>query len=234
MVNLSEFSENLKSNRDTQITVGLIVIFMLLFPLYFNYASNNISSGGALGSVGDYKVSGEYTFIELDSGTEGIADGDTLTLELHSDAVQSQIAGKNLVAVIVNMTYDEDEEAIGLTCIGPAAGQDAADTITAAVTRSNITASGSGQNPGTHEVTAEWYDSSIINTVVSGLSESQIMDKLEGGETGIGNYTIDISVAAESGGTATCNHEDGGEEVTYTVSLVLLDYTIVPDIQIEV
>lgn len=237
MVNLSEFSENLKSNRDTQITVGLIVIFMLLFPAYFAYAANNVSSGGALGSVGDYKVSGEYTFIELDSGTEGIADGDTLTLELHSDAVQSQIAGKNLVAVIVNMTYDEDEEAIGLTCIGPAAGQDAPDTISATVSRGNSTASGSGQNPGTHEVTAEWYDSSIINTVVSGLSESQIMDELEGGETGMGNYTIEISVVAEAGnapGGLGCDRNDGGEEVTYTVSLVLLDYTIVPDIQIEV
>lgn len=237
MVNLSEFGENLKSDRDTQITVGLIVIFMLLFPAYFAYAANNVSSGGAFGSVGDYKVSGEYTFIELDSATEGIADGDTLTLELHSDAVQSQIAGKNLVAVIVNMTYDEDETRNGLApggCAGPLGGNDAADTITATVTRSNITASGSGQNPGTHEVTAEWYDSSIIGTVVSELSESQIMDKLEGGETGIGNYTIDISVAAESGGTVTCNHEDDGEEVTYTVSLVLLDYTIVPDIQIEV
>lgn len=234
MVNLSEFSENLKSDRDTQITVGLIVIFMLLFPAYFAYAANNVSSGGALGSVGDYKVSGEYTFIELDSATEYIADGDTLTLELHSDAVQSQIEGKNLVAVIVNMTYDEDETSPGPLCAGPLGGNDAADTITATVTRSNLTASGSGQNPGTHEVTAEWYDSSIIGTVVSELSESQIMEKLEGGETGIGNYTIDISVAAESGGTATCNHDDGGEEVTYTVSLVLLDYTIVPDIQIEV
>ncbi|MEZ7994711.1 MAG: hypothetical protein QMC52_06115, partial [Candidatus Poseidoniaceae archaeon] len=174
MVNLSEFSENLKSDRDTQITVGLIVIFMLLFPAYFAYAANNVSSGGALGSVGDYKVSGEYTFIELDSATEGIADGETLTLELHSDAVQSQIEGKNLVAVIVNMTYDEDETANGpaISCFGPASGQDAPDTISATVSRGNITASGSGQNPGTHEVTAEWYDSSIIGTVVSGLSES--------------------------------------------------------------
>jgi len=60
------------------------------------------------------------------------------------------------------------------------------------------------------------------------------MDELEGGETGIGNYTIDISVAAESGGGAGCPHNDGGEEVTYTVSLVLLDYTIVPDIAIEI
>jgi hypothetical protein len=190
-----------------------------------------------LGTVGDYKVSGEYTFIELDSGTEGIADGETLTLELHSDAVQSQIEGKNLVAVIVNMTYDEDETRNGFPpagCAGPLGGNDAADTISATVSRGNNTASGSGQNPGTHEVTAEWYDSSIIDTVVSDLSESEIMDMLEGGDTGMGNYTIDISVAAESGGTATCNHEDGGEEVTYTVSLVLLDYAITPDIQIEV
>ena len=235
MVNLSEFTENLKSDRDTQITVGLIVIFMLLFPLYFAFAANNVSSGGALGSVGDYKVSGEYTFIELDSATEGIADGETLTLELHSDAVESQIMGKNLVAVIVNMTYDEDETRGGPGCINPVTNGDyAADTISATVTRSNITASGSGQNPGTHEVTAEWYDSSIIGTVVSDLSESQIMDKLEGGETGIGNYTIDISVVAESGNGLGCNYDDGGEEVTYTVSLVLLDYTIVPDIALEV
>ena len=236
MVNLSEFSENLKSNRDTQITVGLIIFFMLAFPLLFSYAANNISSSGALGTVGDYKVSGEYTFIELDSGTEGIADGDTLTLELNSGAVQSQIEGKNLVAVIVNMTYDEDETRNGLpgVCIAPTGGDYAADTITATVTRSNITASGSGQNPGTHEVTAEWYDSSIIGTVVSELSESQIMEKLEGGETGIGNYTIDISVAAESGNGVGCNYNDDGEEVTYTVSLVLLDYAITPDIAIEV
>ncbi|MEJ6653200.1 MAG: hypothetical protein QNL55_02415 [Euryarchaeota archaeon] len=240
MVNLSEFSENLKSDRDTQITVGLIVIFMLLFPAYFAYAANNVSSGGALGSVGDYKVSGEYTFIELDSATEGIADGETLTLELHSDAVQSQIEGKNLVAVIVNMTYDEDETRNGFPpgagCAGPLGGNDAPDTISATVSRGNNTASGSGQNPGTHEVTAEWYDSSIIGTVVSGLSESQIMDELEGGDTGIGNYTIDISVTAETGNALNpfCNRNDGGEEVTYTVSLVLLDYNIIPDIQIEV
>ena len=238
MVNLSEFTEKLKSDRDTQITVGLIVVFMLLFPLYFNYTANNISSDGALGTVGDYKVSGEYTFIELESGIEGIADGDTLTLELHSDAVQSQIADKNLVAVIVNMTYDEDEEANGppLACAGPQGGSDAPDTITATVSRGNNTASGSGQNPGGHFITAEWHDSSIIDTVVTGLSESEIMDMLEGGETGIGNYTIEISVAAEAGNTLnpTCSRNDGGEEVNYTVSLVLLDYNIMPDIAAEV
>jgi len=236
MVNLSEFSENLKSDRDTQITVALIIFFMIVFPAYFNYASNNVSSGGALGSVGNYHVTGEYTLIELDSATEGIADGETLTLNLHSDAVQSQIADKNVVAVIVNMTYDEDETSPGPACAGPQGGSDAPDTISATVSRGNNTASGSGQNPGGHAVTAEWYDSSIVDTVAAGLSESEIMAMLEGGETGFGEYTVEISVAAETGNALNplCNRNDGGEEVTYNVSLVILDYAITPEVELEV
>ena len=236
MVNLSEFTENLKSDRDTQITVVLIIFFMIVFPAYFNYASNNVSSSGALGSVGDYHVTGEYTLIELDSATEGIADGETLTINLHSDAVKSQIADKNVVAVIVNMTYDEDETASGPSCIGPADGNDAPDTISATVSRANNTASGSGQNPGSHAITAEWHVSSIIDTVVTGLSESEIMAMLEGGDTGIGDYVVEISVAAEAGNTLNpaCSRNDGGEEVTYTVSLVILDYAITPDVELEV
>jgi len=234
MVNLSEFTENLKSDRDTQITVALIIFFMIAFPAYFNYASNSVSSGGALGSVGDYRVTGEYTFIELDSGEEGIADGDTLTLDLHSDAVKSQIADKNVVAVIVNMTYDEDETRNGPGCLAPTGGSFAADTISATVSRGNDTASGSGQNPGGHAITAEWYDSSIMDSVVTGLSESEIMDMLEGGDTGIGDYIVDISVAAESGNGVLCNYNDGGETVAYTVSLVILDYVITPEVDLEV
>jgi hypothetical protein len=239
MVNLSEFTKNLQSDRDTQITVVLIIFFMIAFPAYFNYASNNVSSSGALGSIGNYHVTGEYTFIELDSATEGIADGETLTINLHSDAVQSQIADKNVVAVIVNMTYDEDEEATANSpgaCVGPLGGSDAPDTISATVSRGNNTASGSGQNPGGHFITAEWHDSSIIDTVVTGLSESEIMDMLEGGDTGIGDYVVEISVAAEAGNAPgpLCNRDDGGEEVEYTVNLVLLDYAITPEIELEV
>ena len=109
-------------------------------------------------------------------------------------------------------------------------------TISATVSRGNNTASGSGQNPGGHAITAEWYDSSIMGTVVTGLSESEIMTMLEGGDTGIGDYVVEISVAAEAGNTLNpaCSRNDGGEEVTYTVSLVLLDYSIVPDLTIEV
>ena len=131
------------------------------------------------------------------------------------------------------MTYDEDEQSQGVPCLS----QTAPDTISATVSRGNNTASGSGQNPGTHEVTAEWYDSSIIDTVVTGLSESEIMTMLEGGETGIGNYTIDITVDAVGDNCANPllqGNNDDGEEVTYTVSLVLLDYNIIPDIATEV
>ena len=236
MVNLSEFTKNLQSDRDTQITVALIIFFIIVFPAYFSYASNNVSSSGALGSIGNYHVTGEYTLIELDSATEGIADGETLTLNLHSDNVQSQIADKNIVAVIVNMSYDEDETSPGPACVGPAGGNDAPDTISATVSRGNNTASGSGQNPGSHAITAEWYNSSIMESVVTGFSESEIMDMLEGGETGIGDYIVEISVTAETGNAPNplCNRNDGGEEVTYIVSLVLLDYAITPEVELEV
>ena len=110
------------------------------------------------------------------------------------------------------------------------------DTISATVSRGNNTASGCGQNPGGHAITAEWYDSSIMESVVTGLSESEIMDMLEGGETGIGDYVVEISVAAEAGNAPGpfCNHNDDGETVAYTVSLVILDYVITPEVDLEV
>jgi hypothetical protein len=75
-----------------------------------------------------------------------------------------------------------------------------------------------------------------VDTVVTGLSESEIMDMLEGGETGIGDYVVEISVTAETGNAPgpLCNRDDGGEEVTYTVSLILLDYAITPEVELEV
>jgi hypothetical protein len=62
------------------------------------------------------------------------------------------------------------------------------------------------------------------------------MDMLEGGDSGIGDYVVEISVAAEAGNAPgpLCNRDDGGEEVEYTVNLVLLDYAITPEIELEV
>ena len=59
--------EDLKTNRDAQITVGSIVFFLLAFPIYFGYAAST-ATGGLGGGVADYQVNGEITYVELDSG----------------------------------------------------------------------------------------------------------------------------------------------------------------------
>ena len=66
--------EDLKTNRDAQITVGSILFFVLAFPIYFGYAAGT-ADGTLGGGVADYQVNGEITYIELDSGSEYVADG---------------------------------------------------------------------------------------------------------------------------------------------------------------
>jgi hypothetical protein len=48
---------------------------------------------------------------------------------------------------------------------------------------------------------------------------------------GLGAYSADISVSAEAGNELpTCPNQrtDDGEEVTYSVELIIFDYTIAP------
>ena len=50
---------------------------------------------------------------------------------------------------------------------------------------------------------------------------------------GLGPYNASVSVTAETGGgIAFCNHNDDGEDVSYTVELIVFDYTIAPYIEL--
>ena len=83
-----------------------------------------------------------------------------------------------------------------------------------------------GQGESSHEILVEWYNSSLLNGTVSGLSESEIAAQLDAGEAGLGAYMLDLSVDVQEGGGIGCNHNDEGEEVSYVVELLVLDYTI--------
>ena len=69
--------------------------------------------------------------------------------------------------------------------------------------------------------------------VVEGLSESSIVDQLDAKGAGLGDYNIEISVTANAGGTATCDRSDSGETVTYTIQLMVLDYSIRPFVDVD-
>ena len=219
--------EDLKTNRDAQITVGSILFFVLAFPIYFGYAAGT-ADGSLGGGVADYQVNGEITFVELDSGIEYVADGTPWTATFNTDAINNADE-LNIVGLRVSMSYGEDELARDEPCFS----QTAADTISGTASHLNFTNSADGQNnggDGAHEVTTEWYNSSMVGAVVEGLTMDEIKEQIDSMGAGLGDHTVEIGVAAQADSCTLIGgeNEDNGEEVSYTVELVVLEYTIAP------
>jgi len=222
--------EDLKTNRDAQITVASITFFLLAFPLYFGFAAGN-ADGSLGGGVADYQVNGEITYVLLDSATEYVADGTPLMQTFNTDAINNA-EDLNIVGVRISMSYGEDES--GGDALGCVTGADAPDTISGTATHLEFTASADGQNnggSGAHDVSAIWYNESMVGAVVSGLSMNEIKAELDSDGAGLGDHMMEITVNAQAGNVNPgCfdQKEDNGEEVTYTVELMVLEYTIAP------
>lgn len=224
--------EDLKTNRDTQITVVCIAFFLIAFPLYFSIAANGASGVAGTRGVGDYQINGNLSYVQLTDGIEYIADGDTLMIDnLHTDAIDDA-EDMNIVGVRVLMSYGEDEEAQGLSCTPLTQGQAAADTISGTAMHAGFNGTADGQNnggSGNHEVVVEWFNSSMVGAEVSGLSESEIIGQIDSMGAGLGAYSAEIGVSAEAGNAPPgCSRSDNGEEVTFSVELIVFDYSIAP------
>ena len=229
--------DDIKEDQIMQIQALCVVFFLLAFPSYFFLKAAATDEPSGMGGVGTYSVTGDLSYIDFDSGEETIADGTPFLLDLNTDALSSEDQGKNIVGVLVSMSYDEDEEgAGGLQCNGPNSPQNAPDTISGTATHLEFTNTGDGQNQGgsgSHDVTTEWYNSTLIGTEVEGLSESEIADQLDSKGAGLGDYSVEISVSSNQGSSFGCQNSDSGETVSYTVQLIVLDFEITPYIEIE-
>ena len=225
--------DDLKTNRDTQITVGCIAFFLIAFPLYFSFAASGVSSVAGTRGVGDYQINGNLTYIQLTDGIEYIADGGTYMMDdLHTDSIDGA-EDMNIVGVRVLMSYGEDEEPQGLSCTPLTQGQAAADTISGTAMHAGFNGTADGQNNGgngAHEVVVEWFNSSMVGAEVSGLSESEIISQIDSMGAGLGPYSAEIGVSAEAGNAPApgCSRSDNGEEVTFSVELIVFDYSIAP------
>ena len=224
------FVDDVKEDQTLQIQVLCVAFFLIAFPSYFMLKASATENPTGMGGVGTYTVTAEFTEIDFASGEADVQDGTPFTLDLNTDSVDA--AGKNIVGVLVTMSYGEDETESGAglggvnTC---AVGGLSPDTITGTASHLNYTNSADGQNQdgsGSHDVSTVWYNSSVIGEKIEGLSESQIIDELDSKGAGMGDYDIEISVQANSQNSAGCTRSDTGETVTYTVQLIVLDYTI--------
>ena len=230
------FIDDIKVDQELQVKTLCVAFFLVIFPLYFFSVAAGTDSPTGMGGVGSYEVSGEITYIDFDEGGEYIADGTSLIIDLNTDSLSDMEQEMNIVGVLVSMTYDEDEQARpGPLCLS----QTAPDTIAGTASHLNFSNSADGQNGGgngAHDVTTEWYNSSIIGSVVEGLSESSITDQLDAKGAGLGDYSIQIGVTAQADSCTNPlggQNEDNGEDVSYTIQLIVLDYSITPYIDVD-
>ena len=200
------------------------VIIIPLAGLEATYLATapNTSSSTNLGGVGDYSVTGTYSYHEIGDGSQYVNDGDTVNLMVNSDAAGNEISGKNIVGVRATLTFTDDETQTGVGCGIAQPEQD--DDVSGKMMHDGLEETSptlSGES-----VTLEWHNSSIIGTTVSNMSESDIMMMLDGMGMGFGEHSLDISVMVNTGGGALCTTTDEGEEVAYTIELISLEYSI--------
>jgi len=211
------------------IGIGALVILAPVTVVEASYifaGPDSLESDG--GPSGDWLVEASFGSEQLADGIDYVNDGQTLTVEMHTDAVDDA-EDLNIVGVRVTLTYSEDETSSGLGCAAPGASNPDPDTITGTVVHNEHNTTASGQNSGTgvssHIVEVEWFNASMIGNV-SGVSKSDINNELDVGDAGLGVYTLDVTVVVDSGGGLGCSHTDDGEEVEYLVELITLDYSI--------
>ena len=211
------------------IGIGALVILAPVTVVEASYifaGPDSLESDG--GSSGDWLVEASFGSEQLADGIDYVNDGQTLTVEMHTDAVDDA-DDLNIVGVRVTLTYSEDETSSGLGCAAPGASNPDPDTITGTVVHNEHNTTASGQNSGagvsSHIVEVEWFNASMIGNV-SGVSKSDINNGLDVGDAGLGVYTLDVTVIVDSGGGIGCSHTDDGEEVEYSVELITLDYSI--------
>ena len=230
------FIEELKNNRDKQIMAISIVFFVLAFPIYFGLAAQGADDFSVSTAVATYEIDGERQYFELTSGDEFVVDGDPLVIDnMHTDSIDDA-DDMNIVGVRLTMTYTEAEEGgEGITCPG---GSAADDTITGTTMHGdyNETASGSNNgNSGSHSVEVYWINNvSLLSQETVTMSKSDIIAGIDAGDLGLGAHMAEISVDAEAGGTLPgCQRSDAGEDVAYTVEIIVFDYDIKPYVDLE-
>ena len=218
------FIDDLKTNQRTQILVAGIVFFAIAFPVYFNFAASNVDEVQLSGPVGNYSVEGTYSYHQIASGSQYVNDGATEDIIANSDASMDDLKGKNLVGVRATLTFTDDEsQPGGIQCIGAPGTQD--DEVSGGMDYYGLVEPSTQVSSG-ESVNLEWHDPSLVGTTVSNMSEADIEMLLDGMGMGEGEHALTISVSVNTGGNGACPSSDDGEEVSYVIELVSLEYTI--------
>ena len=214
------FMDDLKTNQRTQILVVGVVFFAISFPLYFNFAANNVDDYEVSGPVANYLVKGNYSYHSLGEGTVTVADGESESFTVNTDMISSEIDGKNIVGVRAVLNYTDNEQ--------PQPFCDSVDDdVTGHLMHADLHAIEPVQSGDI--ITILWHNSSIVGETVNNMSEGDVRAMLDNTEMiGYGEQLLEISVDVNRGDCDPIRppNNDSNEEVSYTWELISLDYTL--------
>ena len=201
--------------RDLFATVGVIALCFLGVAegAYAVYGPDSSEDSDA-NMVAMYQIDGNFTLLEIGSGTEVITD--SAQISASSDAVD--VSGLNVVGFRIATSHTDNEQA----CNFLANTEDDEVGYEGGIQDFNVSDSGVQEN-----LESELYfiNQSLVGSTTNS-SSSEIDALLTGGDSGIGTYDFTVSVVVNSGGSPVCQNGDSDESVDWIVSLIILDYTL--------
>ena len=198
----------------------MVLATMLLLPFAGCLEQDEASSEDAT-----FSLSVEWTTIPLESKSGYYEDGQSISWDVTSDLVSDQIedSGGIVVGVLMSLDYpNEDESPNPGLCTG--FENNVPDTVSGTVSKNEWALTESDSNPGSHDVNLTWHNQSLLEMEsISGMSKSEILQQIDFGNDALGSYSLALLVDAEAYDGATCSHTDNGEDVTSSVSLLVVD-----------
>ncbi len=205
--------------------IGAVVMVALVGGVEYSYYAIAPDASDASDKIGTYSVTGEYGYHEIAQGSEFIEDGDSITINASSDDAMNSLDSLNIVGVLVTLSHEDTETVTGAGCLfGAEPPQD--DTVAATISHADLSAGEADTD--SFDFQLNWHNSSLVNTNVSNMTKADIESMLDGGGIGFGMHDLVIGVTVQNGGGLGCNSNDDGQDVSYTIELVSLDYSVNP------
>jgi len=170
----------------------------------------------------------KWTEIPLEAKSEYYSDEEAVSWQLSSDLVEEDIqnAGGIIVGISMVLDYPNEDESpnVGL-CTG--LEDNVEDIIYGTASKNDWTLTQNDVNPGSHVVNLTWHNQSLLEMEnISGMSDSEILRQIDFGQDAYGIYDFTIMVDADAYNGNLCSHTDNGEQVSSSISLLVLDVTI--------
>ena len=190
--------------------LALLVVAVAAEASYAAYAPDAMEDDGLSDEIRMYTVQGNYTYQEIASGSEEIASGSTIQVDVNYAEMSDSPVGYLFTA-----SHSDNEQPCDFT----ASTIDDEISIEGGIGEQLISRSGTEE---TIEDGVMWINTSIIGMGAIAISEAQIIEELTPGNIGYGDYAFEIGVTANSDGGIFCQNNDGSEVIDWKVEVVFL------------